>query len=70
MHDGNWPVRCPRPTVAEVEGLAVCRRHATVLRKRAERAAAPHVHRAWASTIYPQPDGRTVRFCADCGAPF
>ena len=46
-HDGMWPVRCQHDTV---DG-DYCRRHATTMRKREERANASHVHKAWASTI-------------------
>lgn len=72
----NVGIRCLKPAVDVWDAGDVfgprprCKRHMTVERKRLERRLAPHVHKAWASTVLVRADGSIFRTCADCGTPF
>jgi hypothetical protein len=68
---GRWPGRCTREGTNRVDGdvsaRQLCKFHQTIVRKRLERERAPHVHKAWLSTIRTYKDGSIHAFCANCG---
>jgi hypothetical protein len=80
-HDGKWPTHCGRLAVGHhvsrsdatssmVDAGLFCKFHLGVLKRRDDKALAPHVHKAWVSTVRVLPDGTVIRNCADCGAIF